>query len=201
MLLVITSLLAQTFLTLTRSPLGFEPSNLAVADLGMPLERDPSLRAGPAERLDRYERVAAAIAAIPGVQRVAASTSPPLFSGGLVSVRTNGDQTQTPNRVSSQDVTNDFFETLAMPIVTGRAFDRRDSSLVAARRHHQRAGGPAAVCLRRSGDRTPAVHRSRNSRAKSSASSATRHRCSSTRSNGRRTRSSTCPRRRASRRS
>ncbi len=127
MLLVITSLLAQTFLTLTRTPLGFEPSNLAVADLSIPLERDPSVRAG-AERLDRYERVAAAIAAIPGVQRVAASTSPPLFSGGLVSARTRRDQTQTPNRVSSQDVTNGFFETLAMPIVTGRAFDRRDSS-------------------------------------------------------------------------
>jgi predicted permease len=128
MLLVITSLLAQTFFTLTRTPLGFEPSNLAVADLSMPLERDPSRSADPAERLDLYERVAAAVAAIPGVQRVAASTSPPLFSGGLVSVRTGRDQTQPPNRISSQDVTNGFFETLAMPIVAGREFDRRDST-------------------------------------------------------------------------
>jgi putative ABC transport system permease protein len=72
--------------------------------------------------------VTARIQAIPGVQRVAASTSPPLFSGGLVSVRTNRDTTQMPNRFSAQDVTSTFFETLDMPVLAGRAFDRRDSS-------------------------------------------------------------------------
>jgi predicted permease len=122
MLLVITSLLAQTFLTLMRAPLGFEPSNLAVVETSMPAD-------GTAEqRLDLYERVAARIRALPGVQQVAASTSPPLFSGGLVGVRTTSDSTQAPVRISSQDVTDDFFETLAMPVVAGRPFDRRDSS-------------------------------------------------------------------------
>ncbi len=122
MLLVITSLLAQTFLTLTRAPLGFEPSNLAIVDTSMPAE-------GSAEqRLDLYDRVAAGIRTLPGVQRVAASTSPPLFSGGLVGVRTTSDQTQAPARISSQDVTNDFFATLAMPVVAGRTFDPRDSN-------------------------------------------------------------------------
>jgi ABC-type antimicrobial peptide transport system permease subunit len=62
------------------------------------------------------------------VQRVAASTSPPLFSGGLVSVRTINDDSQTPNRFSAQDVTNNFFDTMEMSIVAGRGFDRRDSS-------------------------------------------------------------------------
>lgn len=80
------------------------------------------------QRLDLYERVAAGIRALPGVQRVAASTSPPLFSGGLVGVRTTSDQTQAPVRFSSQDVTNDFFETLALPVVAGRPFDRRDTT-------------------------------------------------------------------------
>jgi predicted permease len=122
MLLVITSLLAQTFLTLTRAPLGFEASNLAVVDASMPADGTAG------QRLDLYERVAARIRALPGVQRVAASTSPPLFSGGLVGVRTTSDSTNAPVRISSQDVTNDFFETLAMPVVAGRPFDRRDSS-------------------------------------------------------------------------
>ena len=128
LLLVSTSLLAQTYVTLTRAPLGFEPSNLSVVDMSLPIDLDGSRQMGPAERLDVYERVAAGIAAIPGVQGVAASTSPPLFSGGLVSVRTSRDTTQTPQRFSAQDVTSNFFETLAMPVVAGRAFDRRDSS-------------------------------------------------------------------------
>ena len=128
MLLVITSLLAQTFVTLTRAPLGFEASNLSVVDMSLPIELDGSRPIGPAGRLDAYERVAASLAAMPGVRAVAASTSPPLFSGGLVSVRTNRDPTQTPQRFSAQDVTSNFFATLAMPIVAGRAFDRRDSS-------------------------------------------------------------------------
>jgi predicted permease len=127
-LLVMASLLGQTFVTLTRAPLGFQPSNLAVIDLHMPLDADSSRRDIPGERLELYDRVAERIEAVPGVQRVAASTSPPLFSGGLVSVRTSLDAAQTPHRFSAQDVTSSFFETLAMPVVAGRAFDRRDSS-------------------------------------------------------------------------
>ena len=127
-LLVMTSLLGQTFVTLTRAPLGFQPSNLAVVDLHLPLDPDASRQTVSSERLDLYDRVAARIQEIPGVQRVAASTSPPLFSGGLVSVRTKRDTTQAPNRFNAQDVTISFFETLAMPVIAGRAFDRRDSS-------------------------------------------------------------------------
>jgi putative ABC transport system permease protein len=122
MLLIITSLLAQTFVTLTRAPLGFEPSDLAVADVSLPADGNPE------QRLDLYARVAARIAAIPGVQGVAASTSPPLFSGGLVSVRTTSDGNQAPNRFSAQDVAGPFFDTLGMPVVAGRGFDRRDSN-------------------------------------------------------------------------
>ena len=127
-LLVMTSLLGQTFVTLTRAPLGFQPSNLAVVDLHIPVGPDSFRQTAATERRDLYDRVAARIQAIPGVQRVAASTSPPLFSGGLVTVRTSRDTTQMPNRYSAQDVTSTFFETLAMPVIAGRAFDSRDSS-------------------------------------------------------------------------
>jgi predicted permease len=120
--LVVASLLAQTFLTLTHAPLGFEASNMSVIDLALPAD-------GTAEqRLDLYERIAAGIAAIPGVQSVAASTSPPLFSGSVVSIRTSSDVSQAPDRFSAQDVTSNLFDALGVPIVAGRPFDRRDSS-------------------------------------------------------------------------
>jgi putative ABC transport system permease protein len=120
--LVVAGLLAQTFLTLTRAPLGFEPSNLSVINVAFPADGTSQ------QRLDLYERVAAGIAAIPGAQSVAASTSPPLFSGSVVTIRTSSDVNQTPERFSAQDVTANLFETLDIPIVAGRPFDRRDSS-------------------------------------------------------------------------
>jgi predicted permease len=121
-LLVVASLLAQTFLTLTHARLGFEASNLAVIDVALPADGTSE------QRVDLYERVAAGIAAIPGVHSVAATTSPPLFSGSVVSLRTSSDVSQTPDRFSAQDVTTNLFETLDIPIVAGRPFDRRDSS-------------------------------------------------------------------------
>jgi predicted permease len=126
MLLVIASLLVQTFLTLTRAPLGFEAANLSVVNVALAADGGRSDQS--TDRLERYERVAAAIGGIPGVQTVAASTSPPLFSGELVSVRTVNDPSQTPNRFNAQDITSNFFHAVEIPIVAGRAFDRRDSS-------------------------------------------------------------------------
>jgi predicted permease len=122
LLLVVASLLVQTFVTLTRAPLGFDASNLSVIDISMPADGTPE------RRIALYERVADAIGSLPGVEAVAASTSPPLFSGGLAAVRPTNDQGQPPLRFSVQDVTNDFFATLGIPIVAGRSFDRRDSS-------------------------------------------------------------------------
>jgi putative ABC transport system permease protein len=119
-LLVIASLLVQTFLTLRRAPLGFAAAHLSVLDTSLPGDVD--------DRVESFDRVAAAIASLPGVESVGASTSPPLFSGGLVSVRTIDDESQPPHRFNGQDVTSSFFDTLDMPILAGRAFDRRDSS-------------------------------------------------------------------------
>jgi putative ABC transport system permease protein len=118
-LLVMTSLVVQTFLKLASTPAGFDASNLSVANVNMPADVN--------DRLALYERVAARIAALPGVEAVAASTSPPLFSGQQVSVRTIDDQNQAPQRISAQDVTTNFFEAVGIPVIAGRGFDVRDS--------------------------------------------------------------------------
>jgi putative ABC transport system permease protein len=122
-LLVATALLVRTFLRLQTEPLGFEPENLTVVGVALPADEFDS----SGKRNDFYRRLADRLAALPGVQRVAAGTSPLLFSGQPVSVRTSADDGAAPLRISAQDVTAEFFETVRMPLRAGRAFDARDS--------------------------------------------------------------------------
>jgi hypothetical protein len=62
------------------------------------------------------------------VRAVAAGTSPPLSSGTPTTVNlTPVDDVSAP-RISTQDVTSGFFAALEVPLVAGRAFDRRDSA-------------------------------------------------------------------------
>src|SRR5207247_695082 len=122
-LLVATTLLVRTFVRLHSQPLGFETTNLTIASLALPVDEYDS----GAKRNAFTRQLAGAIAALPGVQRVAAGTSPPLSSGGPVSVRTVADDATPALRISAQDVTADFFATLGIPVVAGRAFDARDT--------------------------------------------------------------------------
>jgi predicted permease len=122
-LLVATILLIRTFVRLHNEPLGFDIANLTIASVSLPAEEfDTSAR-----RSAFYRQLADGLEALPGVRRVAASTSLPLSSGPPVSVRTGGDDAESPLRLSAQDVSVGFFETLGIPVVTGRAFDARDS--------------------------------------------------------------------------
>ena len=137
-LLVATTLLVRTFVRLQSEPLGFDASNLTVASVALPGDEYDS----GAKRNVLTRQLAEALAALPGVQRVAAGTSPPLSSGSPVSVRTGADDATAPLRISAQDVTAGFFDTLGIPLVTGRAFDARDS-----------ATSPAVVVLNESAAR------------------------------------------------
>ena len=123
-LLVATTLLVRTLIRLESEPLGFDASNLTIATVALPVdEYDSGLKRNAFTR-----RLAYSIAALPGVQRVAAGTSPPLSSGPPVSVRTGADDSTAPLRISAQDVTADFFDTLGIAVVAGRGFDPRDSA-------------------------------------------------------------------------
>ena len=123
-LLVATTLLVRTFARLQNEPLGFDAGNLTVASVALPSDQ----YASSAARNLVTRQLSEAVAALPGVQRVAAGTSPPLSSGPPVSVRTTADEATAPLRISAQDVTTDFFDTLGIPLVSGRGFDARDSA-------------------------------------------------------------------------
>ena len=122
-LLVATTLLVRTFVRLQAEPLGFDAMHLTVVSVALPVDEFDS----SAKRNAFYREMAGRLASLPGVERVAAGTSPPLSSGALVSVRTTADDSSAPLRISAQDVTTEFFETLGIPLLTGRPFDARDS--------------------------------------------------------------------------
>jgi predicted permease len=123
-LLVAATLLARTLLRLQHEPLGFDASNLTVASVALPIDQFASSET----RNVFVGQLSEAIGGMPGVERVAASTSPPLSSGPPLSVRTTADDSTPALRISAQDVSTDFFDALAIPLVSGRPFDARDSA-------------------------------------------------------------------------
>jgi hypothetical protein len=73
-----------------------------------------------------YDSVLQSIAATPGVRSVAAM-SHPLISGWRNGTQLSSSETEgQPINVLMNTVTPEFFETMRMPIVAGRAFSSRD---------------------------------------------------------------------------
>ena len=131
-LLVATTLLIRTFARLQAEPLGFEPSNLWAANVILPNDPFDSSE----KRNLYYSQLADRLRALSGVRAVAAGTSPPLNSGAPVTVNTGPEDAVDAPRISAQEVTPEFFETLRIPVLAGRGFNASD-----------RAGGPAVAIL------------------------------------------------------
>ena len=150
-LLVATTLLVRTFARLQSAPLGFDPTNLSVASLVLPTDAFGSSEM----RNSYYRQVADRVRALPGVRTVSAGTSPPLNSGPPMTVNTGPEDAANAPRISAQEVTSEFFDTLDVPLLAGRAFDRRDTAngaqvlILNARAAQQLFGGPAAAIGRR----------------------------------------------------
>ena len=146
-LLVATTLLIRTFVRLQAEPLGFDPSNLWVANVILP--NDP-FDSGEKRNL-YYSQLADRLRALPGVRAIAAGTSPPLSSGAPVTVNTGTEDAVNAPRVSAQEVTTEFFETLKVPVLAGRAFNAGDGAagatvaILNAPAAQNLFGGPAAA--------------------------------------------------------
>jgi predicted permease len=124
LLLVCAALLARTVVQLRGEPLGFISDGIAVAEVTLPSTPfDTS-----AARNAFYDRLEAQLLARPGVRTVAAATTAPLAGGGLVSVNLTAGNAQAAPRMSSSSVTTGYFDTLDIPTVAGRPFDRRDTA-------------------------------------------------------------------------
>jgi predicted permease len=118
------ALLAETLFRLASQPVGFDPRKLLALDVRPPRETaDNAARRAQLETslLDR-------IRAVPGVESAAATMWAP-FGGGY-GFNTIGVEGRPGERLRARRhvVTEDYFETMGMSVVRGRAFERADAA-------------------------------------------------------------------------
>ena len=119
-------LLVVSFTRLTRVDPGFEASGLLTMRLDLPAARYAD---GVAPAV--YERVLAALAHIPDVAHVGAATSLPLGGWRFGTTFVVDGVPSDPDRPASahiQHVAGDYFETLGIPVATGRTFRATDDA-------------------------------------------------------------------------
>jgi putative ABC transport system permease protein len=123
-LLIGSALLIQSFLKLRSVDPGFDPTSVLTFKMSIP-ERDS---ADPSLREAVYNRLVDRIEAIPGVEAAAATTEFPLNGGPDLPVEVEGRLAEDSPIVHWQAITANLFQTVQMPLIQGRAYDRRDSA-------------------------------------------------------------------------
>jgi predicted permease len=120
------ALLLVTFMRLQRTPAGFQSRGAAAAFVGLTGSR----YAMPAQQIDFFDRVVAALRAQPGVNAAAVALGIPL-SGGAA--RTSYGVAGRPlpplgrrDLVTFNVVSDEFFDLLEIPLVEGRGFNADD---------------------------------------------------------------------------
>jgi hypothetical protein len=117
---------------------GFDPTHVAYADLALPSRYFPGMteaqrNAENGRRKTQYLQLLEDIRAIPGVGHAALASKTAWTGyyqyGNGVSVISRQAFGVGGNRwISGGEVSSGYFETMGIPIVPGRAFDRRDSA-------------------------------------------------------------------------
>jgi predicted permease len=128
-LLIGAGLMVKTLVRLRAEPLGFRDENVTVAKLALPADSFSQEN----RRNIFYDRLLEKVAAIPGAQSAAVANQPPLYDGGpsasCVIESIEGQEQPPPDnapRCHGQIVTPDYFSTLSIPLLRGRAFAAHD---------------------------------------------------------------------------
>src|SRR4029079_8926428 len=107
------------FLSLEKTPAGFDARQVYVMQLRMPYRREQALNPAPMLGYREYlERIASA----PGVESAAMVTGLPLRGAGEVGFRLEGAAAGTSQRALFQAVSPEYFRTLRIPMIAGRTF-------------------------------------------------------------------------------
>ena len=125
-LLVAAGLLLNSFLRLMNVRSGFDPHNLLTAQLYLP----PDRYAADSEQAAFAAQLLEHISGLPGVRAASLSTSLPNTLSSNMRIGIEGRPIPTQNDVASfvplDSVTDGYFHTLRIPILSGRGFDSRD---------------------------------------------------------------------------
>jgi predicted permease len=125
-LLVGSGLLIRSFVRVLNVDTGFDSHHVLTASLSVPSKRYPR-----AQRIDFYHRLFARLAALPGVESVSAGFPLPLSGNNIdISIAIEGRPVAKGDQPSEQIavITPDFFRTLKIPILRGRAFTAADDT-------------------------------------------------------------------------
>ncbi|HYO12796.1 MAG TPA: ABC transporter permease, partial [Thermoanaerobaculia bacterium] len=126
-LLIVSGLLAQSFVRLLRVDPGFDPSSLVVASFLLPLDKYPDAE----QQLSFFDRLTERIESIPSVVSVASSSAVPLNRPALdlnleLPFMTDLESRDLERKADIRLVSPDYFRTLGIPLTKGRDFDARD---------------------------------------------------------------------------
>jgi predicted permease len=125
--LLATGLLLRSFDQLLRADLGFQPDELLTVRLELP----PRKYGGEGRRNQFARALIEKLRALPGVESAAVTTQLPFQGWGQVITRFEGRPSPRPSEAPSTgyaEVSPDYFHTLNIPILRGRAFTTSDDT-------------------------------------------------------------------------
>jgi len=123
LLLVGAGLFVRTLYNLSSVALGFQPQHLLLFDIVLPPKDYPAA----ADRGAAYEQVEDGLSAIPGVISVASSTDA-LIAGDTSTSNFDVDGQPSGERQAWKNIVGqDFFQTMDIPMLSGRGFGRQDT--------------------------------------------------------------------------
>lgn len=117
----------KSFARMQTLSLGFQPRNLTTARVDLPFRTYKN----PALVTNFARNVAAKISALPGVEKVAFSSNPPLLAGWQIGFAPEGKPVPPPSEqtnAESEVVTGDYPGALGATLLRGRTFTERDST-------------------------------------------------------------------------
>lgn len=119
------ALLITSFIRLTQQNLGFQPHNLWVGAINLPIAQYPD----QASRERFVERTLATLRDTPGIEGVTVSSDIPLNGGNrTLYARADREVLPTERRAisPSHDIAPGYLKTWGIPLIAGRAFDEHD---------------------------------------------------------------------------
>jgi predicted permease len=116
------ALMIRSVVTLIRADLGFAGDRILNASVTLRQNTYPDA----ASRLALFERMSSRLLAVPGVESVGLTTAWPLQQGRLRTLTIAGAPGDTGTRAAVQSINDEYFASLQIPVLVGRAFTRAD---------------------------------------------------------------------------